>query len=126
MIKAWAYGIIFLKAKKIPAVAATWLPTILTVPFIYPVQCNVGSLFLEERLSIRTCGGRSHQGFFQERMIADSSWISARYHVSRFSLEGPIFATISAVIGYFFSYGMIVRHREKKDQKHRIRLFHFD
>lgn len=119
MIMAWGLAYL-LKAKKIPAVAATWVTNYLTVPFIYPIQCYIGSMIVGPRLSIKYVE-QMFRDFFKNPSM-DSFWDLGEDIMIPFFIGGAIFAVISAVIGYFFSYGLIVRHREKKDQKLRIRL----
>jgi len=119
MITAWGLAYL-LKAKKIPAVAMTWVTNYLTVPFLYPIQCYIGSMIVGPRLSIKYVE-QMFRDFFKSPSI-ESFWDLGEDIMVPFFIGGAVFAVISAVIGYFFSYGLIIRHREKKDQKLRIRL----
>lgn len=119
MIIAWALAYL-LKAKKIPAVAMTWVTNYLTVPFIYPIQCYIGSMIFGPKLSIRYVE-QMFRDFFKNPSM-ESFWDLGEDIMVPFFVGGAIFAVISTVIGYFFSYGLILRHREKKDLKLRMRL----
>ncbi|OGV38503.1 MAG: hypothetical protein A2020_13155 [Lentisphaerae bacterium GWF2_45_14] len=116
-----ALGIAYLlKAKKIPAMAATWVTNYLTVPFLYPLQCYIGSLAMGSPLSLRHLN-KILGDFFKNPSLDTFADLGDDIMIP-FFIGGAIFGILSAFIGYFFSYGLILRHRQKKDQKLRIRL----
>lgn len=122
-----------LKARKIPALTCTWVTNPYTIPFIYPVQCYVGSLFLAKPLGFSKIR-EIFTDFFSSCSTLDGGFIDnfkgtlnallnlGEDILTPFLLGGLLFGLVSAFIGYFTSYGMIIRHNQKKKAKLARRL----
>lgn len=104
-----------LKARKIPALACTWVTNPWTVPFIYPVQCVVGSYILGAPLTFDS----SKQVFMN--VIEEPSWEAflqiGQEFLIPFFIGGLTFGLVSGFIGYFTAYGMIEQHRMRRKQR---------
>ena len=112
-----------LKAAKIPAVAFTFVTNHLTVFFIYPVQCWIGSFlmfhpFRYAELSEQLRG-----------LIAAPDMQTAMTEIARlgiqlgvsFFLGGLLFGVIAGVLGYFVTYAATVRFRARMAARKKAR-----
>lgn len=104
-----------LKAAKIPAVAFTFVTNHVTVFFIYPVQCWVGSYLMFNPISLQSLeaqlDGLIHAPDMQTAMVE-----VARMGLQlggAFFLGGALFGVIAGVIGYICAYQAAVRFRAK-------------
>jgi len=120
-----------LKAKKIPAMACTWVTNPATVLFIYPFQCYVGVKILRIPLSfakihgdiktfIETCAKAS---FLESIQVSYREFLNLGGDlILSFFVGGAIFAIVAAVISYFAAYGMIVSYRNRVEARLTKRL----
>ncbi len=141
-----------IKAKKIPALAFTWLTNPYTIIFIYPVQCYLGSLVYGKALSFDTIQ-EIFKTFFEHfsdkpaelwritEIFKDTfllSYLASSLEQAQGSIDalinlgGDIFipfliggcalGLVFGIVGYFASYGLITSHRAKRQRKLRERL----
>jgi uncharacterized protein (DUF2062 family) len=108
------------RAKVVPALACTWLTNPYTIIFIYPVQCYLGSLVIGKPLSLHYLEGTFAKVFKVPNW--DSLMALGNDILIPFFVGGALFGIILAVAGYFTTYGLIMRHRQKMDEKLRRRL----
>ncbi len=115
LLLAW-----MLKAKKIPAIACTWITNHFTIFIIYPVQCYVGAQIIGNPMDLETL-----QDIFGD-FLKKHNWEAFMQLGSEilvpFFVGGALFAVISAVISYFTAYGIIVSHRNRIDIRLNKRL----
>lgn len=104
-----------LKAAKIPAVAFTFVTNHVTVFFIYPVQCWIGSYMMFHPISMTTLEGKLqgliHAPDMQSAMEAVAKmglWLGGS-----FFLGGLLFGAVAGIIGYFVTYQAVVRFQKK-------------
>lgn len=119
MIIAFPLAIIF-RAAKIPALACTWVTNYFTVPFVYPLQCYVGSLIMGHPFTYAYL-----KNIFTDFAKAPSFKALGTLGVEitiPFFVGGIVFGGICAFVGYFSSFGFVTRHRQKKDIKLRRKL----
>jgi uncharacterized protein len=121
------------KARKIPALACTWVTNPYTIPFIYPIQCYIGSITLGKPLSLVKIKN-IFSNFFDACSKLDGGFIAnfkgtidALLNLGGdilipFLVGGLLFGIISAFLGYFTSFGLIIRHNKKKKEKLAKRL----
>lgn len=120
-----------LKAKKIPAMACTWITNPATVLFIYPIQCYVGVKILRLPLSfakinddiktfIDTC---SKASFWESMQVSYHEFMNLGGDIiASFFVGGAIFGIVAAIISYFTAYGMIISHRNRVEARITKRL----
>ncbi len=104
-----------LKAAKIPAVACTFVTNHVTVFFIYPVQCWVGSYLMFHPISFASLRGQL-QG-----LIDAPDMQTAMVEVGRMGLQlggafflgGTLFGIIAATAGYICTYNAAVQFQAK-------------
>jgi uncharacterized protein (DUF2062 family) len=114
MVCAFALAVL-VKAAKIPALACTWVTNQFTIIFIYPVQCYIGSYLIGNPLTyqhIKTVfvDVFKHPGYNSLMELGSAVVLS-------FFAGGLLFGVVSAVIGYFVALKMVIRHRQRKEQK---------
>jgi uncharacterized protein (DUF2062 family) len=119
MVFAWLLAWL-LKAKKIPALACTWITNHVTVIVIYPVQCYVGSLIMGQNLSYTEIKD------ILKDLIENRSWEAfsnlGSDIIIPFMVGGALFGIISGVISYFTAYGMILSYRNRVEARIKKRL----
>ena len=125
-----------LKAAKIPAFACTWVTNHITIFFIYPVQCWIGSYLIanplsfeviKEKLKVITHGPSWTSLIFKGQFSAgfETLWnqITTAFEalggqiVASFFVGGFLFGIILAVPGYFFSLYWVKQYRKLKEKK---------
>lgn len=104
-----------LKAAKIPAFACTWVTNPISVIFIYPIQCWIGSYLIGSPLTLQ----KSEQ--MLENVVHNFTWdafssLGWQIVVSFFA-GGILFGAILAVPGYFISLYWVKKYREIKERK---------
>ncbi len=113
----------WLKAAKLPAVAFTFVTNHVTVLFIYPVQCWIGSYLMFNPISFSSLEGQL-QGLINapdmQTFMAEIARMGLQLGVS-FFLGGLLFGVIAAVIGYFCTYHTTVRFRAKMAERRAAR-----
>lgn len=105
----------WLKASKVPAVAFTFVTNHVTVFFIYPVQCWIGSylMFHPFRLSVLQDQLRGLiQAPDMQTALVEISHLGLQLGIS-FFLGGLLFGAIAGGIGYMGTYQAAVRFRKK-------------
>ena len=112
-----------LKAAKIPAVAFTFVTNHLTVFFIYPVQCWIGSYlmlhpFCYENLVEQMGGVVSAPDM--ATFMAEIAQLGVQLGAS-FFLGGLLFGVSSGLLGYFFTYWATVRFRARAAARKKAR-----
>lgn len=100
------------RANKIMAVAFTFVTNHVTIFFIYPVQCYIGSYLVGRPLSYEKV-----KAFFMEFFSKDISY-SALFKggldiTMSFFAGGLLFAILASVPGYYISLHLVRRHRER-------------
>jgi hypothetical protein len=108
------------RGKKIPAVACTWITNHVTVFIFYPAQCYLGSIIMGTPMSFNYFDG-IFKNFAKNPSISEFVEMGSEILIP-FFLGGAVVGSLTAFIGYFASYGIIVRYRQKKDRKLRMRL----
>jgi len=125
-----------LKAAKIPAFACTWVTNHITIFFIYPVQCWIGSYLIgnplsfeviEEKLKVITHGPSWTSELFDGKIIMAFETLFKQFItsfealggqiVASFFVGGFLFGTILAVPGYFLSLYWVKQYRKLKEKK---------
>lgn len=114
MVLATILAFIF-KARKIPALACTWITNPWSVPFIYPIQCFLGAKILGINLTLASIT-KLFENFFKERSLTAFQALGSEIIVP-FFIGGTCLGVLFAFSAYFASYGMIIRHREKVEEK---------
>lgn len=103
------------KAAKIPAFACTWVTNHITIFFIYPAQCLVGSYLIGNPLHLAKLE-QQLENVINERTWASLSALGGQV-IASFFAGGFLFGTILAVPGYFFSLYWVKKYRERKEIK---------
>ena len=103
------------RAGKVTAWLFTLVTNPYTVPFLYPVQCYVGSLFYGERLTLSRIKF-IFKDFFQDMSFGSLLDLSEDIMIP-FFIGGFIFALIASAAGYFAVYGMVLRFRKRSKNK---------
>jgi uncharacterized protein (DUF2062 family) len=111
---AFPLAILF-KAAKLPALVFTWISNPLTIPFIYPLQCYVGSCLIGHPFSYASL--RTSSAHLIETPTLGSLMGFGREVVISFFVGGLFFGSIAALFGYIAVVYLVRRHREK----HKIR-----
>lgn len=108
------------RANKILSFVFTMVTNPYTVFFIYPLQCYIGSLILMRPMSMGDIEIRLRcilrEQTFQSLMNLGGDVAGP------FLAGGALLGIVSAPIGYFASYGMIQRYRQRKEARLRKRL----
>lgn len=108
------------KARKIPAMACTWVTNPWTVPFIYPLQCYLGAKLIGCDLTFNTINSLI-KTFLKERTLEAFSNMGSEI-VIPFFVGGAFLGLITAFGFYFASYGMIISHGKRVEAKLAKRL----
>ena len=108
------------KAKKIPAMACTWITNPWTVIFIYPVQCYIGAKVIGNSMSLDQI--KSLLQHFMEHRTWDNFTNLGSDIMVPFIVGGALFGIIAGAISYFASYGMIISYRSRSDARLRKKL----
>jgi uncharacterized protein (DUF2062 family) len=119
MVLAWILAYL-LQAKKIPAMACTWVTNYFTAPFIYPVQCYVGSIILRDKLTLKYFENILND--FIKNPSFGAFWDLGVGIFIPFLVGGALFGIVSGFFGYFAAYGMITRYRQRSDKRLRMKL----
>jgi uncharacterized protein (DUF2062 family) len=97
------------------AMLATWITNPLTIPFIYPVQCYLGSLLLGNPLSY---------GLIKQRVLrALENPSAAQFRelggelIAAFFTGGALLGITAALPGFFAATAMTRRHRARREQR---------
>ena len=104
-----------LKAAKIPAVAFTFVTNHVTVIFIYPVQCWIGSYLMFHPIRLDSLW-QQFDGIIHAPDLQTVCTEILRLGLQlggSFFLGGALFGAIAGVIGYICTYQAAVRFREK-------------
>jgi uncharacterized protein (DUF2062 family) len=109
-----------LKAKKIPAVACTWVTNPWTVIFIYPIQCFVGAKVMGKPLSFHQINNILGE-FMKQRTWESFNQLGSDIMIP-FLLGGALFGIIAGAISYFTTYGIITSHRNRIESRLTKRL----
>ncbi len=113
------------RASKILSMAFTWVTNYFTIFIIYPVQCYVGSAIMHLIMGNRILGYKFLSEKF-EHLIHKPSYSAlldlGMEIVIPFFVGGFLFGVVSAFIGYFATYGMVLRYRQRKDRRLRHKL----
>lgn len=108
-----------LKAAKIPAFACTWVTNHVTIFFIYPAQCWVGSYLIGNPLQLEKVE-KQMETVLSERTWASLSALGGQV-VASFFVGGFLFGTILAIPGYFISLYWVKKYRILREKKHKHR-----
>lgn len=119
MLIAIALAFIF-KARKIPAMACTWITNPLTIPVIYPAQCYLGSKLIGHNLTFETIH-KLIKNFIDAPSFETFNGLSSEIIIT-FFVGGTFLGLLAAVGSYFASYGMIISHGKRAEAKLAKRL----
>ncbi|MBN1865468.1 MAG: DUF2062 domain-containing protein [Victivallales bacterium] len=109
-----------LKARKIPALACTWVTNPWTVPFIYPFQCLLGAKLSGGELGWKTANDLFGT-FLKERTFESFTNLGTEILVP-FFVGGVFLGLLFALCSYFASYGMIISYGKRVEAKLARRL----
>lgn len=114
MLVAFPLAVLF-KAAKVPALLFSWVSNPLTIPFIYPVQCYVGSILLGHSFTYASLREAS-ANLIATPTLANLLGFGGEIVLS-FFMGGLVFGSISALVGYGVIVYLVRRHREKRQQR---------
>ena len=107
-----------LRAARFIALLSTWISNPLTIAFLYPLQCYVGSYLIQRPLSYAAV--KELLG----SIINEPSWNSfimlGKEILTAFLVGGFLFGTIAAILGYHSAIHFIIRHRKKKAARQQL------
>lgn len=112
----FAYALAWIvRAAKIPALFFTLITNPYSIPFIYPVQCYIGSYLIGRPLSY------NYLNDAMAKIIRESSYKSlfdlSMNVAAAFFAGGLLFAIIATVPGYFVSRWLVKNYRDKKQKR---------
>ena len=101
------------------AVLATWIANPLTIPFIWPVQCWLGSFLTGRPLSYSlikqlVSDAVHHPSIQTVRTLSGELIIS-------FFAGGLLLGTATAAAGYFCTVRLVTRHRARRTERKNLR-----
>ena len=102
------------------AVLATWAVNPLTIPFIWPVQCYLGSFIIGRPLSHDLIEHLLWNAVHTPSMKTVGELSSEL--IASFFAGGLLLGAIVAVIGYFCTIVMVRRHRKRLAGRKKIRM----
>ncbi|MDF7806109.1 DUF2062 domain-containing protein [Pontiellaceae bacterium B12219] len=109
---------LLLKAAKFPALLFTWISNPLSIPFIYPIQCYVGSYLIGRPLSYEAI--RSSLDLLIEAPSISHFFGFSGDLIYSFFAGGIFFGSVFALTGYFLTIQAIQKYRIKRaEQKER-------
>lgn len=114
---------LWLRAAKFPALLFTWVTNPLTIPFVYPLQCYVGSWLIGLPFTYeyirKTLGG-----LFRDPSFSSVLGLGGEIALAFFA-GGFVFGLIAAVAGYITSVRLVLAYRQNKEQRkeQRMQLF---
>ncbi len=109
-----------LKARKIPALACTWITNPWTVPVIYPFQCLLGAKLSGGDLGWKTANDL-FATFLKERTLESFMKLGSEILVP-FFVGGLFLGLLFALCSYFASYGLIISYGKRAEAKLAKRL----
>lgn len=105
----------WLRASRIAALLFTWITNPFSIPFIYPIQCYIGSKIIQQPLTYSYI--KHHLAAIIEtpslKLIAELG----TELVFSFLVGGLLFGSIAAIIGYHASLPWIRLHHKKRDRR---------
>ena len=114
---------VLLKAAKVPAIAFTFVTNQLTIFFIYPVQCCVGSYLMLSPLNYADIAAHL-KGLMASPDIRTVFGEIGRLGVQlggAFFLGGFLFGAIAGTAGYWGTYFLAVRFKKKLAERRKKR-----
>lgn len=109
-----------LRAARFVALLCTWVSNPLSIVFIYPVQCYVGSYLIRRPLSYDTVRTLLSD-LWNTPSLETFSALSSEVLIS-FLVGGFLFGLVSAVAGYYTTIPLVKRHHERKGRRQQQRL----
>ncbi|QSH41792.1 DUF2062 domain-containing protein [Lentisphaerota bacterium ZTH] len=106
---------ILFKAAKIPAVACTFVTNHVTIFFIYPFQCWVGSYLIARPLTMKAVEHMFKEVLEQKTL--SSLFALGKEVVISFFAGGFLFGLLLAVPGYVISLYLVKAYRRRKEEK---------
>jgi uncharacterized protein (DUF2062 family) len=101
------------------AVIATWIINPLTLPFIWPAQCYLGSYLIGRPLSYALIK-RLISNVINEPSLQTARALSGELILSFFA-GGLLLGTLTALPGYFLTARMVRRHRVRLAERKNVR-----
>lgn len=109
-----------LRGARATAVLATWINNPFTIPFIWPLQCYLGSFLIGRPLS--------HE--LTEKLLWNAVHTPSKETIGELSGEliasffagGAVLGIIAAVIGYFVTIAVVRRHRARLAKRKAFRI----
>ena len=108
------------KARKIPAIACTFVTNPWTVPVIYPLQCFLGSKLIGGDMTWKTAN-ELISTFIKERTLDAFTELGTEI-ITPFFVGGLFLGLIFSVCSYYASYGMIVSYGKRAEARLAKRL----
>jgi len=100
------------KAAKFPALLFTWISNPVSIPFLYPLQCFIGSYLIGHPFSYESIKASSTS--IIETPTPSHFFELGREVVLSFFAGGALLGGIAALLGYFMTVRMVRNHRIKK------------
>lgn len=101
------------------AMLATWIANPLTIPFIWPVQCWLGSFLIGRPLSYALIKQLVSEAVYHPS-IQTVRTLSGELIISFFT-GGLLLGTAAAAAGYFCTTGLVKRHRARLTERKNLR-----
>lgn len=108
------------KANKVLSFFFTMVTNPYNAVIIYPLQCYLGSLIMFQPMKLSEIEMKL-KTFLSEQTFENLRSLSEELLIP-FFVGGAALALVSAPIGYFASYGIVQRYRERKEKRLRKRL----
>ncbi|MCU0857832.1 MAG: DUF2062 domain-containing protein [Pontiellaceae bacterium] len=105
------------------AVLVTWITNPITIPFIWPVQCYLGSFMIGTPLSHARIESLL-RNVMHEPSIQSIRDLGVDLILSFFA-GGALFGSLMATAGYFCTTAMVRRHRDRMENRKQSRINHF-
>ncbi len=115
MVVAFPLSLLF-KASKVQSLLLTWVSNPLTIPFIYPFQCYVGSWLIGHPLSFGML--RASSADLIETPTLNKLLGFGAEVVGSFFAGGLLFGSIAGLCGYFLTIRLVRKYRERRRRHH--------
>ena len=110
-----------LKAAKLPALLFTWVTNPITIPFLYPLQCYVGSYLIGRPISYGSLQESLTKNMIEPPSFSKLMALGADIVLSFFA-GGLLFGTVSALVGYVIMVYLVRSYRIRKELRKARRL----
>lgn len=111
---AFLLAVVF-RAARILALVFTWISNPLTIAFLYPLQCYIGSYLIRRPLTYPMVTEMLSK-ILRHPSPGSLASVGTELMASFFA-GGLLFGTIAALIGYFASIYIVKRHRIRRQNR---------